>query len=67
MSTRPLTFGIRFRDKEKGRTLRIEGNSLGGGRYVVEDSRRDRTNRRDHPSLSEALKDFAATWRGRLN
>ena len=65
MKIRPLTFGVRLRDK--GRTLRVQANERKPGRYVVEDSRKKRTRSREHASLSEALKDFAATWRGRLN
>ena len=66
MSSRPLAFGIRFRDK--GRTLRVRQDGCGPRRYVVEDSRDDReTRRRVHPSLSEALRDFAESWRQRLH
>jgi hypothetical protein len=63
MARRPLAFGARFRDK--GRTLRVRGNE---GSYVVEDARGGRpTLRRNHTSLASALRDFAATWRGRLH
>jgi hypothetical protein len=63
MAGRPLAFGIRFRDK--GRTLRVQGSQRG---YLVEDARGGRpTRRRDHASLASALRDFAATWRGRLH
>lgn len=66
MARRPLAFGIRFRDK--GRTLRVQGNQGSERRYVVEDARGGRpTLRRDHASLDSALRDFAATWRGRLH
>jgi len=67
MARRPLAFGVRFRDK--GRTLRVrgyEGRERGG--YVVEDAREGRsTLRRDHVSLTSALRDFASAWRGRLH
>jgi hypothetical protein len=64
MARRPLAFGIRFRDK--GRTLRVRGNE--GSGYVVEDARGGRPAlRRDHSQLASALRDFAATWRGRLH
>ena len=63
MAIRPLVFGVLMR--EKGRSVRLRSQGKRG--YVVEDSRRDGTRRRNHPSLSEAMKDFAATWRGRLN
>jgi len=66
MSSRPLAFGIRFRDK--GRTIRVRPHEREPHRYVVEDSRDDRaTRRRVHPSLSVALRDFAKSWRQRLH
>lgn len=66
MSSRPLAFGIRFRDK--GRTLRVRADEREPQRYVVEDSRAGRESRRRvHPSLSEALRDFAESWRHRLH
>jgi len=66
MARRPLAFGIRFRDK--GRTLRVRGYEGSERGYLVEDARRGRaTLRRDHTSLASALRDFAATWRGRLH
>jgi hypothetical protein len=66
MARRALAFGIRFRDK--GRTLRVRVNESGEGGYRVEDARSGRpVRRRDHGSLSSALRDFAATWRGRLH
>jgi hypothetical protein len=66
MKIRPLTFGVRLRDK--GRTLRVQANERNPGRYVVEDSRDGRgTRKRDHASLTDALRDAAASWRERLN
>ncbi len=66
MARRPLAFGIRLRDK--GRTLRVRGNEGSQRGYVVEDARGGRPTRcRDHASLDSALRDFAATWRGRLH
>ena len=66
MERRPLAFGIRFRDK--GRTLRVRGIEGRETGYVVEDARGGRqTLRRDHTTLASALRDFAATWRGRLH
>jgi len=66
MAGRPLAFGMRFRDK--GRTLRVRAHDTARGGYVVEDGRDGRpTRRRDHASLPAALRDFAATWRGRLH
>lgn len=66
MSSRPLAFGIRFRDG--GRTLRVRPHGRQPNHYVVEDSRDGRgTRRRDHPSLAEALRDFSQSWRNRLH
>lgn len=66
MATRPLAFGARFRDK--GRTLRVRGAHGKERGFVVEDARDGGSvRRRDHPTLAGALRDFAATWRGRLH
>lgn len=66
MSSRPLAFGIRFRDK--GRTLRVRPHERQAHRFLVEDSREGReTRRREHPSLCAALRDFAESWRQRLH
>ena len=64
MARKPLTFGIRLRDK--GRTLRVE-QATGRRGYVVEDSRDGKAKRRSHPSLGGALRDAASTWRSRLH
>jgi hypothetical protein len=66
MALRPLSFGLRFR--EKGRTLRVRANQNDPKRYVVEVERRgQQTRRRDHASLAGAVQDFAQTWRERLH
>jgi hypothetical protein len=66
MATRPLAFGLRFRDK--GRTVRVHAREKAPRRYVVEDRRDGQVaRRREHASLSDALRDFAGTWRGRLH
>ena len=63
MATRPLAFGIRLRDQ--GRTLKVRQVER---KYVVEDAREgSRTRRREHASLSSAIRDAASTWRHRLN
>ena len=65
MARRPLAFGARFRAGD--RTLRVRARSRRDG-YVVEDARPGRaTSRRDHVSLAGALRDFASSWRNRLN
>ena len=66
MARRPLAFGVRFRDK--GRTLRVRGYHGSERGYAVEDARPGRPVRlRAHGTLAGALRDFAATWRARLN
>jgi hypothetical protein len=66
MSIRPLAFGVRLRDKD--RTLRVRANEKQPGRYLVEDSRDGgRSRKREHASLTDALRDAAASWRHRLN
>ena len=66
MSIRPLAFGVRLRDKD--RTVRVRANEKQPGRYLVEDSRDGgRSRRREHASLTSALRDAAASWRNRLN
>jgi hypothetical protein len=66
MATRPFVFGLRFRDK--GRTIRVRTEGRGRRSFLVEDSREGRpARRRSHPTLASALRDFAATWRGRLH
>ncbi len=63
MATKPLAFGIRLRDK--GRTVKVRQVER---KYVVEDARDSRrTRRREHASLSGAIRDAASTWRQRLN
>jgi hypothetical protein len=66
MALRPLAFGIRFRDKT--RTLRVRAQEHWPRRYVVEDSRPGKqTRRREHPTLTRALEDFAVVWRNRFH
>ena len=65
MASRPLAFGLRFRDK--GRTVRVRPQKGKPQRYVIEDVRNGGTRRREHASLSGALRDFATTWRHRLH
>lgn len=63
MASKPLAFGIRLRDK--GRTLKVRQDAR---KYVVEDAREgSRTRKREHASLSGAIRDAASTWRGRLH
>jgi hypothetical protein len=66
MSIRPLAFGVRLRDK--GRTVRVRANEKKPGSYLVEDTRDGgRSKKRDHASLTGALRDAASSWRERLN
>lgn len=66
MARRPLTFGLRYRDK--GRTVRVRASERDPRRYVVEvGTRGGRRRRREHGSLAGAVRDFAAAWRARLH
>jgi hypothetical protein len=68
MATRPLAFGVRLRDKRRGRTVRVLQDQRDPSRYRVEDSRTGgKTQQRDHGSLSGALSDLASSWRKRLH
>ncbi len=64
MACRPLTFGLRLRDK--GRTVRVKQDTRKRS-YVVEDSRDGKAKKRSHDSLGGALRDAAVTWRSRLH
>jgi hypothetical protein len=68
MATRPLAFGVRLRDKRRGRTVRVLQDQRDPSRYRVEDSRKGgKTQQREHGSLSGALSDLASSWRKRLH
>ncbi len=68
MATRPLAFGVRLRDKRKGRTVRVLQDQRDPRRYRVEDSRKGgATQQREHGSLAGALSDLASSWRKRLH
>jgi len=68
MATRPLAFGVRMRDRAKGRTVRVLQDQRDPRRYRVEDARKGaRTQQREHGSLAGALGDLAASWRKRLH
>ena len=70
MAVRPLSFGIRFKDKRTGgtgRTIRVNADQRNPKRYVLEVLKDNRTQTREHASLSYALRDFASAWRNRLN
>jgi hypothetical protein len=57
-----------MRDKSTGRTVRVLQNQRDPRRYRIEDSRQGgKTQQREHASLSDALRDLASTWRGRLH
>ena len=66
MAKRPLTFGIRYR--EKGRTVQVKAQPRNRRRYVLEVQQPgQKTQRREHASLAGALRGFAAAWRERLH
>ncbi len=70
MAIRPLSFGIRFKDNRTGsggRTIRVNAHESDPKRYVLEVLKDGRSKRREHASLSWALRDFASAWRNRLN
>ncbi|MDH3519073.1 MAG: hypothetical protein OEM49_01340 [Myxococcales bacterium] len=68
MATRPLAFGVRLRDRDKGRSVRVLQDPRSPRRYLIEDRAQDgRTRRRAHASLASALRDLAVTWRERLH
>jgi len=68
MAIRPLAFGVRLRDQEKGRTVRVLQDQRDPRRYRVEDSRKgSKTQQREHGSLAGALGDLASSWRKRLH
>ena len=68
MATRPLAFGVRLRDRGRGRTVRVLQDRRDPRRYRVEDSRKGGvTQRREHGSLAGALSDLASSWRKRLH
>ena len=66
MAKRALAFGARF--KGNGRTVKVTKTSRSAKGYevAVEKTGR-RTQRRQHDELGGALKDFASSWRSRLN
>jgi hypothetical protein len=68
MALRPLAFSVRLRDKEKGRTLRVQNDPKNAQRFLLEDVREGEPTRvRSFSSLPEAVQDAAAVWRKRLH
>jgi hypothetical protein len=68
MALRPLAFSVRLRDKEKGRTLRVQNDPNDAKRYLLEDMRDgEETRVRSFASLPDAVQDAAAIWRKRLH
>ena len=66
MAVRPLAFGVRLR--QLGRSVSLRQNQQHAGRWVVEDSRpRRKQRRREHATLAGALHDLAQAWRERLH
>ncbi len=65
MATRPLAFGLRLRDRDRGKTLSVRGAK---GRYVVCDEQDGVVHRESaHSSLGDAIRDAASAWRRRLH
>jgi hypothetical protein len=68
MALRPLAFSVRLRDKEKGRTLRVQNDPQNSKRFLLEDLRDgEETRVRSFASLPDAVQDAASTWRKRLH
>ena len=68
MALRALAFSVRLRDKEKGRTLRIQNDPDDATRYILQDERDGgQTRVRQHASAADAVRDAAGTWRKRLH
>jgi len=68
MATRPLAFGVRLRDQQRGRTVRLLQDRRSPHRYRIEETLANGTARRsDHASLGIALRSLAALWRKRLH
>ena len=68
MALRPLAFSVRLRDKEKGRTLRVQNDPQNSKRFLLEDMRDgEETRIRSFASLPDAVQDAASTWRKRLH
>jgi hypothetical protein len=68
MALRPLAFSIRLRDKEKGRTLRVQNDPENAKRFLLEDERDgEETRVQSFSSLPDAVQDAAAIWRKRLH
>ena len=66
MALRPFAFGVRLRDK--GRTVRVIQDRRDPKKFQVEDRKNGgKTRKSEHGSLGGALRDAAATWRGRLH
>jgi len=66
VASRPLTFGVRYRDR--GRTVRVHADERDSKRYVLEVSQHGgKAVRREHASLADALRGFASAWRERLH
>jgi hypothetical protein len=68
MALRPLAFSVRLRDKEKGRTLRVQNDPQNSQRFLLEDVRDgEETRVRSFASLPDAVQDAASIWRKRLH
>ena len=67
MAIRALTFGVRLRDPERGRTLRITQATDRPGLYIIEDEGPEGARRIARGSAAEAVREGARIWRHRLH
>ena len=68
MAKKPVAFGVRLRDPERSRTLKIRAKGGSSSRYVIEDERAgEKTRRHEHASLGDAIRKGASIWRHRLH
>lgn len=68
MARRPLAFGVRLRDGDRDRTLRIRASRRDPAQYVIEDERPGEGTRQTLcANLGEAVREGASIWRHRLH
>jgi hypothetical protein len=68
MARRPLAFGVRLRDRDRERTVKIRPSQSSPRQYVIEDERPGEPSRSHRcADLAEAVHKGASIWRHRLN